>query len=120
IVLIICTIYKIPAFIAIGVSSLVATSLAFIVNHIPFTQLWEYWFEGYTASTNFEPVNDLLSKGGMNSMLFTVSLVILALGFGGLLFVTGIIPTMLASIQAKLKKLRLIILSTAATAIGIN
>ena len=33
-------------------------------------------------------------------MLFTISLVILALGFGGLLFVTGIIPALLSSYAA--------------------
>src|SRR5699024_6746608 len=66
------------------------------------------------------PVNELLTRGGINSMLFTVSLVILALGFGGLLFVTGIVPSILAAFQEKLKKVRSIIISTAATAIGVN
>jgi NhaC family Na+:H+ antiporter len=49
-----------------------------------------------------------------------MTLVILALGFGGLLFVTGIVPTILAAFQTKLKKVRSIIISTAATAIGLN
>lgn len=53
-------------------------------------------------------------------MLFTVSLVILALGFGGLLFVTGVVPAMLSSLQERLKRVRSIIVSTAATAIGVN
>lgn len=78
------------------------------------------WFNGYKATTNFEPVNELLTKGGINSMLFTISLVILSLGFGGLLFITGIVPSLLMALQEKLKKVRSIIMATAATAIGVN
>ncbi|MEC5423722.1 Na+/H+ antiporter NhaC [Virgibacillus sp. C22-A2] len=120
ILLIICTIFKIPAFIALGISSLAATVLASFTSGIAWSEIWSIWFNGYTATTDFQPVNELLTKGGINSMLFTVSLVILALGFGGLLFVTGIIPSILLAFQEKLKRIRSIIISTAATAIGVN
>lgn len=119
-ILIGCTIFKIPAFISIAVSSITASFLAFFINGIGLSTIWNTWFNGYIAKTNFEAVNSLLTKGGINSMLFTISLVLLALGFGGLLFVTGIIPTILAMVQDKLRKVRSIIATTAATAIGVN
>ncbi|GGB62871.1 Na+/H+ antiporter NhaC [Lentibacillus populi] len=119
-VLIICTIFKTPAFIALALSSSLATLLASLTNHISGSEIWNIWFNGFTAETDFQPVNELLTKGGINSMLFTVSLVILALGFGGLLFVTGIIPSILNAFKEKLKKVRTVIISTAATAIGVN
>lgn len=118
--LVICTFFRLPAFLSIGLSSLVATVIAFFISGLDFKAIWDIWFDGYTATTSFEPVNELLTKGGMSSMFFTISLVILALGFGGLLFVTGIIPSFLVELQAKLVKARSIIMSTAATAIGIN
>jgi Na+:H+ antiporter, NhaC family len=118
--LIICTFFRVPAFISISISSLAATIMAVFTSGLPWNDIWEIWFNGYTASTNFEPVNELLTKGGINSMLFTISLVILALGFGGLLFVTGIIPTILTALQKRLKRIRSIVISTAATAIGVN
>lgn len=119
-VLVICTIFKVPAFIALTLSSVIATISASITSNLKWSEIWNVWFNGYTGTTNFEPVNELLTKGGINSMLFTISLVILALSFGGLLFVTGIIPSILQAIQEKLRKARSIIVSTAATAIGIN
>ncbi|MFB4167054.1 Na+/H+ antiporter NhaC [Virgibacillus sp. JSM 102003] len=119
-ILILATILKLPAFISIGLSSVLATILARITSGLAWSDIWSIWFNGFTANTDFEPVNSLLTKGGINSMLFTISLVILALGFGGLLFVTGIVPSILQSFQEKLKKVRTIILSTAATAIGVN
>ena len=120
IVLIFCTIFKTSAFIALALSSLVATFLAKFTSGLAWSDIWMIWFNGYEAVTDFEPVNELLTKGGINSMLFTISLVILALGLGGLLFVTGIVPAILMAFQERLKKTRTIIVSTAATAIGIN
>lgn len=120
IVLVFCTIFKVPAFIALALSSSLATVIASITSGLAWPDIWNVWFNGFTAHTDFEPVNELLTKGGINSMLFTVSLVILALGFGGLLFVTGVVPAMLSSLQERLKRVRSIIVSTAATAIGVN
>lgn len=120
IILVICTLFRIPAFLSIGMSSLIATIIAFFLSNLNFKMIWDIWFNGYTATTDFDPVNELLTKGGMSSMFFTITLVILALGFGGLLFVTGIIPSILTQIQEKLTKVRSIIMSTAATAISIN
>ncbi|MEB5450946.1 Na+/H+ antiporter NhaC [Virgibacillus pantothenticus] len=118
--LIVCTYFRVPAFISISLSSLVATGFAAFTSGLAWGDIWSIWFNGYTATTDFEPVNELLTKGGINSMLFTISLVILALGFGGLLFVTGIIPALLSSLQEKLTRIRSIVVSTAATAIGVN
>src|SRR5699024_6319174 len=119
-ILVFCTIFKIPAFISLALSSIIATIIASILGNIAPIEIWTVWFDGYTASTDFEPVNELLTKGGINSMLFTISLVILALGFGGLLFVTGIVPSILQAFQSKLHQVRSIIISTAATSIGVN
>ncbi|HLR52387.1 MAG TPA: Na+/H+ antiporter NhaC [Candidatus Avamphibacillus sp.] len=120
IILIICTAFRVPAFISIGISGVTATGIALFTSGLSLSEIWGIWFEGYTATTNFEPINELLTRGGVESMLFTISLVILALGFGGLLFVTGVIPSILNQIQEKLKRARSIIISTAATAVGIN
>ncbi|MBP1968954.1 NhaC family Na+:H+ antiporter [Virgibacillus natechei] len=120
ILLVLSTIFKVPAFIALGISSSMATLLASITSGLSWTDIWNIWFNGYTPSTDFQPVNELLTQGGINSMLFTISLVILALGFGGLLFVTGIVPSILFAFQEKLRNVRSIIVSTAATAIGVN
>ncbi|WP_163971364.1 Na+/H+ antiporter NhaC [Oceanobacillus halotolerans] len=120
IVLIIFTIFRIPALIALAASGIIASLVAWMANSFLWQEIWDIWFNGFTGTTSFEPVNDLLSKGGINSMLFTISLVLLALGFGGLLFVTGIVPSLLNSFKEKLTSIRSVIASTAATAIGVN
>lgn len=119
-ILVVCTVFRVPALLALALSSVIASILANIVNGIGWTDIWSVWFNGYTATTGFDPVNELLTNGGINNMLFTISLVILALGFGGLLFVTGLVPSILAAFQEKLQKVRTIVVSTATTAIGVN
>ncbi|GEN85701.1 Na+/H+ antiporter NhaC [Oceanobacillus sp. FSL W8-0428] len=120
IVLIVCTIFKLSAFLSLSISSLVASIIAMAVNKFPLSDVPKAWFEGYTGGSDFEPVNELITKGGMESMFFTIALVLLALSFGGLLFVTGLLPTILDALQTRLKRTRSIIASTAGTAIGVN
>jgi len=120
VILIGCTLFRTPAFISLTITSVIATICAIITSGLSLDTIWSMWFQGYEATTTFEPVNELLTKGGINSMLFTISLVLLALGFGGLLFVTGIMPTILSTLKSRLKKTRSIIIATATTAIGVN
>ncbi len=119
-ILVLLTVWKQPAFISLAVSSLAATLIAGLRGVMSWGALWTSWFDGYTADTNNEAVNQLLTRGGMNGMLFTVSLVILALALGGLFFVTGVIPAVLHKLQQSLTTARTATLSAALTAIGIN
>lgn len=53
-------------------------------------------------------------------MMFSISLVLLALSMGGLLFKLGILPALLEGIKGILNNIPTLIASTACTAIGIN
>lgn len=46
---------------------------------------------GYSADTGVEVVNQLLSRGGLNSMMGTVSLIFCAISYGGVLEASGIL-----------------------------
>ncbi|CDQ21142.1 Na+/H+ antiporter NhaC [Halobacillus karajensis] len=119
-VLIAMTVTKRPAFLSLAISSITATLIAGFRGVLGWGTLFGTWFDGFQGNTESEVVNELLTRGGMNGMLFTVSLVILALALGGLFFVTGVIPAILTRVQDSLKSARAAILSTAFTAIGIN
>lgn len=60
--------------------------------------VWTVLFGGYTATSSDPSLNDLLSKGGMSSMLNTIWLIITALSFGGVLERTGILKHLLDAI----------------------
>ena len=63
------------------------------------------WFSivhyGYVSETGIQSIDDLLTRGGMSSMLWTVNLIICAMCFGGVMDASG----MLASLAEALLKI---------------
>ncbi|MFS0690945.1 Na+/H+ antiporter NhaC [Sporosarcina sp. 179-K 8C2 HS] len=118
--LFVLTIAKVPAFLTLAISSAIAVILSFLHQSIGLSQVFGILFSGYVSSTGVEDVDALLTRGGMESMMFTVALVLLALSMGGLLFTLGIVQSLLAQIEMLLKKVSSVIMASAMTAIGIN
>lgn len=76
--------------------------------------------DGYVAKTDNELLNTLLTHGGIQSMMWSISLIILALALGGLLVELGIIKTLMDALIRQLTTTGQIILTTALSCIGIN
>lgn len=53
---------------------------------------------GYTSETGVAAVDDLLTRGGLDGMMWTVSLILCALSLGGILETTGMLEAIAASI----------------------
>ncbi|SEN33558.1 transporter, NhaC family [Mesobacillus persicus] len=121
IVLAILAVKKVPAVITLGSATLSAMGISLILTS---KQEWgglpAILYSGYKANTDVEVVATLLSRGGIESMLFSVSLVLLALSMGGLLFKLGIIPGLLSLFLKGVEKVSSLILSASLSAIGIN
>ncbi|MGE7688471.1 Na+/H+ antiporter NhaC [Lysinibacillus sp. NPDC097214] len=120
VVLVIMTFYKAPALITLAVVSIIGVGLAYIQEPIALSNVFKILFEGYVSSTGNKGVDALLSRGGMNSMLFTIALVLLALTMGGLLFTLGIIQSILAKVESLFKSAGSVITGAAITGIGVN
>ncbi|MEK4385497.1 Na+/H+ antiporter NhaC [Solibacillus sp. FSL W7-1464] len=120
IVLIVCTIFKLPSLATLAISAISGIVLSYFHSSIPLNELFSILYNGYSMETGVEAIDSLLSRGGMNSMLFTIILIILSLSMGGLLFTLGIIQTLLQVLQNQLKSVGSVITGTALTAIGIN
>lgn len=119
---------RIPAYPAILISTLVGcafalqfqsdairsfTASSFPDSPAPLAQgIWTVLFDGYTGTTADASVNDLLSKGGMSSMLNTVWLIICALAFGGILEATGILKHILDAALTRVKSTGDLVLAT--------
>ena len=82
------------------------------------------WFQvltnGYTLSSGSDIVDKIVNRGGIMSMMFSVSLVIIALAFGGLLQGMGVIDSLMNGLKSRLKSRGHIILSATLSSIGIN
>ncbi|MGS2779559.1 Na+/H+ antiporter NhaC [Robertmurraya sp. GLU-23] len=112
---------KVPAIITLA--SGIATSLIvtlFVQKEIDLQGLMNTLFAGYSSNTGVEEIDSMLSRGGMESMMFSVSLILLALAMGGLFFKLGILPALLAGISGMLNKVWSLVVWTAGTAVTIN
>ncbi|API92654.1 Na+/H+ antiporter NhaC [Virgibacillus pantothenticus] len=119
-VLLVLSVKKVPAILTLTGGSLAAIVMAYFHSAPSIGNLFAILMDGFVSETGVEGIDSLLTRGGINGMLFTISLVLLALSMGGLLFTLGIIPRLLASIDHLLNKVFSVILASATTAIGIN
>ncbi len=119
-VLIVCTFIKVPAFLTLIISSLVALFLSIFHTSLSISDYCAILYSGFVSETGVEVIDSLLTRGGISNMFFTIMLVVLSLSMGGLLFALGIIQTLLSKIESLLKSVGALITGTAFTAIGIN
>ncbi|GAK01909.1 LOW QUALITY PROTEIN: Na+/H+ antiporter NhaC [Geomicrobium sp. JCM 19037] len=73
---------------------------------------------GFEPATGNANIDDLLTIGGLEHMLFGVSLIMISLAFGGLIH--AVLPTMIKGIQSFLRTRGNTILSTMLSCFGIN
>ncbi|MEW9668446.1 Na+/H+ antiporter NhaC [Ammoniphilus sp. 3BR4] len=75
---------------------------------------------GYTSETGMADVDKLLSRGGLANMMFAVSLIIVALAFGGIIQKTGIMDAILNGMKQYLTRKGNVILATVISCFGVN
>ncbi len=82
--------------------------------------VWLALSDGTTVSSGNETLDELLSGGGMSSMLNTVWLVICAMTFGGVMEQTGLLRRVLTTLLGFIKTTASLITTTILTAFSTN
>ena len=82
--------------------------------------VWMALADGYSATTGVAEVDDLLSRGGMSSMLVTIWLIITALAFGAVLEHSGMLMRLIQAAIRGAKSTGSLVLTVVMSAIGIN
>lgn len=114
-------VFKVSAIPTLSAGIVSSVIIAFIHDSsLTFSGMANILFSGFVLESPVEQLNAVLSRGGIESMMSSISLILLALGMGGLLFLLGIIPSLLRAIESSLTSVFRLILATACTAIGIN
>ncbi|MBF7128938.1 Na+/H+ antiporter NhaC [Pediococcus pentosaceus] len=117
----ICAWMRVPAvptlFINIGVSVI----FVFIGNpQITVTKIASIIENGFISKTGNIDVDQLLTRGGIASMMGTVALIVVTLSLGGILVHLGLIEQIMAPIAQRLNSDGKLILAVIASAIGVN
>ena len=80
---------KVPAILAILISGFSGLALSVFVQGTPIPQVISIIYDGVKVETGVSIVNEMLSKGGITSMMATICTAVLALGLGGILSEAG-------------------------------
>jgi NhaC family Na+:H+ antiporter len=125
---------RVPAYPAIVVSALTGALFALLFQPEAVSRLagdigggsgllkgiWISLFDGYSSDSGNAFLDQLLSKGGMSSMMNTVWLIICALGLGGALERTGILNYLLEQALRGVNSTGSLITTTVLTCFGTN
>jgi NhaC family Na+:H+ antiporter len=80
---------KVPAIPGIFAGIVMGAILAPIFQSSSFGDILNVSYSGYESATGVAAIDDLLSSGGLNSMMYSISLTIIAMMFGGIMEKTG-------------------------------
>ena len=120
VVIIVLAFRKIPAVPGIVIGILAAGILGVIFQGNTFGSLLSAAYGGYASNSGVAAVDNLLTKGGFESMMYTVSLVICAMMFGGIMEKTNQVRVVVNVILKKAKTSGSLITATVLTGIGSN
>ncbi|MGM0323204.1 Na+/H+ antiporter NhaC [Enterococcus sp. AZ078] len=119
--MLLCAWKKVPAILTILLNIAVAVGMIFIQNpQTSLSGLATVIESGFVATTGNQQIDSLLSRGGIESMMPTVSLIILTLSLGGLLIEFGLISTVMDVVSKKMTNTPKLIFTTLMTSIGVN
>ncbi|MCP0885752.1 Na+/H+ antiporter NhaC [Ligilactobacillus sp. WILCCON 0076] len=117
----VCAWRHLPAIITIMLNIGLAILMIFLQNpNTKISYIGQIVESGVTAHTGNKQIDLLLSRGGIESMMPTVALIILTLSLGGLLIKTQLISTVMNRAAKKLTKTPSLILATMLSGIGVN
>ncbi|WP_137166197.1 Na+/H+ antiporter NhaC [Salinimonas lutimaris] len=105
---------KLPPLPSLFVGVLVGGAFAMFAQGQSLQAVFDYANNGYAIETNISEIDSLLNRGGIQSMMWTISLVLIALAFGGALETTGCLKSIINSIKSKATTFA----STQAAAVG--
>ncbi|MFN8379239.1 MAG: Na+/H+ antiporter NhaC [Anaerolineae bacterium] len=127
---------RVPAFVAIMAGALAGGLIAILLQPqqvIAFVNdptlsaplallkgVWSSLANGYSALTGYPKIDDLVSRGGMSSMLFTVWLILAAMMFGSIMDHTGSLRKLLEPLVRFARSAGRLMISAGITAIFLN
>lgn len=113
---------KIPAIpgITIGIIAGGIIGMIFQGSDCTFGAILDCGMNGFTCESGVEAIDNLLSTGGINNMLYSVSLTIIAMMFGGIMEKTRMLDALVAKIVRMVKKPVSLVIATEATCILSN
>lgn len=111
---------KVHAIAAMIVASLIAMFIAILFQGQSILGMMSFMNYGFSIDTGVAAVDKLLNRGGIQSMMWTVSLGYLGLSYGGILEITGTLEALIEKMAAVTKRSSNLIVTHILSSILIN
>lgn len=111
---------KVNAIATMLVAGITAMFIAILLQGHTMLEMLAFMDGGYIMNTGIADVDKLLSRGGISSMMWTVSVAILGLIYGGILEKGRVLEVLLDKISGLTKSARTLIPTHVVTAIAVN
>lgn len=111
-VLLVLSIKKTPAEVSMLASVATAAVLAIVMQDRTATEVLNSLNGGYVADTGLERLDVLLTRGGIQSMMWTMSLALIALSLGGILDRAGFVRVLLSGLLLRIKRAASLVATT--------
>ena len=111
-VLLTLSLKRAPAEVSMLASVGTAVVLAVAIQDRTIAEVLNSLHTGYVASTGLEQLDTLLSRGGITSMMWTMSLALIALSLGGILDRAGFVRVLLRGMLRRIKRSASLIAAT--------
>ena len=113
-------IMKVPAIPGLFIGSLIGSGAAVLVQGASLKEALYSLHYGYVGNTGMPMVDELLTRGGLDSMMWTVSLILCAMTFGGIMEKSGMLGRIAQEILKFANTDGKLILATILTPIFVN
>lgn len=120
ILVIVMVVKKIPPLPALLGGTILGGIFALLTQSQSLKDVIEAAQTGYISETGVQMVDDLLTRGGLESMMQTVALIICALSFGGIMERTGMLEVLARSLLKRVKRTGSLVATTIFSCIAMN
>jgi NhaC family Na+:H+ antiporter len=103
VIVVILAIKKVGGLAVMVIASLIGAAFAMIFQGYSLGEMMSFMNYGFLSATGISEIDALLSRGGLQSMMWTISLGFIALSFGGLLEKTRMLDVLLDQIKGLVK-----------------
>ena len=117
---IVMVILRIPAIPGLIGGTALGALFAWIFQGAGLTEIVKAAHYGFVSGSGVEAVDSLLTRGGMDSMMWTVALILCAMSFAGVLEGTGMLKEIALKILSIAKSTGSLVTATILTCIGTN
>ncbi|MBM7562630.1 Na+/H+ antiporter NhaC [Fusibacter tunisiensis] len=113
-------IMKVPAIPGLFGGAILGGLAAIFVQGSTLGQVVDSLHYGFVSESGIASVDDLLTRGGLDSMMWTISLILCAMIFGGVMEKTGMLQALASEILKLAKSTGTLVVATILTALGMN